>query len=367
MKRKLIISVTLILGLIVFKSCKKDPEITNGNNPNNHQTTPYTIERKAWYPPFKLPADNPLTEEGVMLGRMLFYDPIMSKDSSISCNSCHLQSRAFAESLKVSKGIRGQLLTRNSMPLFNLMWHSRFFWDGRVTNLREQVLIPIQAHDEMDMDLFSLTIKLNASKRYTPLFKKAFNTEKITPTEVSKALEQFLTSMVSFNSKIDQLFGRTDTLNVISASALRGLNLFMKPVEDGGADCFHCHSNIPFFGNTSLGGSMANNGLNAVFTDKGLGRITGRPTDEGKFKIPSLRNIELTAPYMHDGRFATLDEVMDFYSDQINFNSPNLDINILAHNVQLNLTQQQKDDIVEFLRALTDTEFINNPKFKNPF
>lgn len=360
--KKTISSLVLLILAIGFKSCQKDPEITA-----DKPLTPYIIETKAGFPPLRLPSDNPLTEEGVLLGRMLFYDPILSLDSTISCNSCHFQNRAFAQSTRFSKGIRGQLSNRNSMPLFNLMWQNRFFWDGRALSLREQILIPIQAHDEMDMNFYDLSVILKQSDRYAPLFKKVFNTSEISPVEISKALEQFLVTIVSFNSKIDQLLGRTDTLNVIDESALRGLNLFMKPVEDGGADCFHCHSNIPFFGNTSTTGSMANNGLSMIFTDRGLGRITGRPTDEGKFKIPSLRNVELTAPYMHDGRFATLEDVIDFYSDGINYDSPNLDINISAHKVQLNLSAQEKEDLIAFLKTLTDAEFVNNPKYRTPF
>jgi cytochrome c peroxidase len=184
---------------------------------------------------------------------------------------------------------------------------------------------------------------------------------------ISKALEQFLVSMVSFNAPIDQLKFRTDTLNVISASALRGLKLFLQPIEQGGADCFHCHSNMPFFGNNSFSGSLVNNGLDMVFTDRGLGSVSGLESDNGKFKIPSLRNVEVSAPYMHDGRFDNLEEVMDFYSSGIKLNSPNLDINILSHNAQLNLSTQQKEDIIEFLKTLTDQSFLTNPKFKSPF
>lgn len=362
MKGKLLV-IAVIIGLLVVKGCKKDNEINDSSN----QPTPYEIPRTAAYPLFKLPADNPLTVEGVMLGRMLFYDPILSKDSSISCESCHRLNLAFTDGAKVSKGIRGQVLSRNSMPLFNLMWHNKFFWDGRATTLREQVLIPIQAHNEMDMNLFDLFIRLKNSDRYKKQFELAFPGKTISPEYISKALEQFLVTLVSFNSPIDQLKFRSDTLNVISASALRGMQLFLTPVENGGADCFHCHSNIPFFGNNSVSGSMSNNGLDLTFTDNGFFAVTGKETDKGKFKIPSLRNVELTAPYMHDGRFDNLEEVVDFYSDGIQLNSPNLDINILSHNAQLHLTQQQKDDIVEFLKALTDQSFINNPAYKSPF
>jgi len=355
--------IALVSTALLVKSCKKDDLINNQST----TPTPYVIEKTQGMPPLALPIDNPLSNEGVLLGRMLFYDPIVSLDSSISCVSCHRQDKAFTDGLKVSKGIRGQILGRNSMPLYNLMWQKKFFWDGRSKSLREQVLIPIQAHNEMDMNLYDLALKLNNNKRYSAAFQKAFPGQSISPNTVSKALEQFLVTLISFNAPIDQLHTNKDTLAVIGPDALRGLKLFMQPVENGGADCFHCHSNIPFFGNNSASGSMANNGLDLNFTDKGFGSVTGKDQDNGKFKIPALRNVGVTAPYMHDGRFATLEEVLDFYSSGIQLNSPNLDVNILAHGAQLNLTEQQKSDIIAFLHTLTDQSFLTNPAFKSPF
>lgn len=363
MKIKLVFTSVLLIVIFVI-GCRKDPDpgsLAKG-------PTPYSLPVKSWYPNLKLPQDNPLTEEGIQLGRMLFYDPIMSADSSISCASCHKQVFAFTDNLAVSKGINGRLLTRNSMPLHNLMWNNFFFWDGRVNTLREQVLIPIQTHNEMALDLFELIKRMNKSSRYRTEFKKAFPNQDITPENVAKALEQFLISMISFDAKIDQLATNNDTLNVISASALRGMKLFFKPVEDGGADCFHCHSNTPFFGRFSQDGSMSNNGLDEAHTDLGFGAVTGNPLDNGKFKIPNLRNVELTAPYMHDGRFATLEEVLDFYGDGsgVKMNSPNIDSDMI-HNPPIVLTLQEKLDIIEFLKTLTDNNFINNPAFSNPF
>lgn len=364
MMRNKVLLVLLILSGLVIKSCRKDDPVKENSV---YSPTPFVLERKPHYPPFRLPVGNPLTEEGVLLGRMLFYDPILSLDSSISCQSCHRQNLGFTDGQKVSKGIRGQILTRNSMPLYNLMWNSKFFWDGRTLSLREQVLQPIQAHNEMDLNLYDMILKLKKSSRYSEAFSKAFPGEEIAPELVAKALEQFLVTIISFDAPIDELIYRTDTLNVISASALRGLQLFMQPTENGGADCFHCHSNMPFFGRTSPNESMANNGLDVVFADKGFGNVTGRQTDDGKFKIPSLRNVAVTAPYMHDGRFDNLEEVLDFYSDNIRKDSPNLDINILEHPGQFNLTSQQKEDIVEFLKTLTDPVFLSNPAYMSPF
>ena len=359
--------IGLVLFAVILKGCRKDPEAFGEENDGKYQTTPYVFDQNPAYPPFRLPVDNPLTEEGVMLGRMLFHDPILSVDSTISCASCHKQNKGFTDGLKLSKGVQNQIGTRNSMPLYNLMWHNRLFWDGRALSIRQQVLGPIQAHNEMNMNLFDLMKRLEASPRYKTPFKKAFNADHITPELLSKGLEQFLITMLSFNAPIDKLKGRTDTLNVISESARRGLQLFMQPVENGGADCFHCHSNVPFFGNTSISGSMSNNGLDVAFADKGFGNVTGLETDNGKFRVPSLRNVEFTAPYMHDGRFDNLEEVLDFYSGDIKLTSPNLDINILAHGKQLNLSEQQKQDIIEFLKTLSDTQFINDPKFRSPF
>jgi cytochrome c peroxidase len=363
--KKQVYIISFLLVLLIIKGCKKDPA-SPGDIVNTLHTTPYNFVLQPWYPALNLPKDNPLTEEGIMLGRMLFHDPIVSGDSTLSCSQCHQQNKGFSDPRKVSVGITGQLGGRNSMPIQNLMWNHRFFWDGRAKSIREQVLMPIQAHDEMNMNLFTLIKKLENTPRYQEQFKKAFNVIEIEPVHISRALEQFVVTLISFNAKIDKLHGRNDTLNVINASALRGLNLFMRPTQSGGADCFHCHSNIPFFGNNSIDASMSNNGLNAVHTDQGYGNITGIMTDIGKFKIPSLRNVERTAPYMHDGRFQTLQEVLDFYSDNIQFSSPNLDVNISSHPQQLNLSSQQKTDIIEFLKTLTDTSFLNNPNFKSP-
>lgn len=362
MKIKLFI-IGICISAFVFKSCKKDDSIDS----NTKEPTPFVFPTTASFPPLSIPVDNPLTNEGVELGRMLFYDPIMSLDNTIACASCHAQNKGFTDGFKVSKGIRGQILTRNSMPLFNLMWHKRFFWDGRVTSLREQVLLPIQAHNEMDINLYDLVLKLEVNPEYNKRFEKAFPGKKLTPELISKALEQFLITIVSFDAPIDRLRGRTDTLNVINESALRGLHLFFSPVENGGADCFHCHSNIPFFGNISILGSMANNGLDRIFADKGFGNVTGFDTDNGRFKIPSLRNVELTAPYMHDGRFDNLEEVLDHYSTGIKLDSPNLDPNIQVHSNQLNLSTQEKEDIIEFLKTLTDNTFVTNPAYASPF
>jgi cytochrome c peroxidase len=320
-----------------------------------------------------LPTDNPLTEEGVYLGRMLFYDPVLSIDSSISCASCHSQEYAFTDPKPYSTGVFGLTTNRNAQPLFNLAYSRVFFWDGRQKTLRELVLEPIQAHNEMAMTLPYLRKRLSSIPRYRDAFRKAFNSE---PDifNMTLAMEQFLLTIVSKDSRFTQMW--PGNFNILTQEEKTGLQLFNGLVDEdpvtgalrGGADCFHCHGSVFAQANNPNFGGIANNGLDAVITDKGLGGISGKSTDIGTFKTPSLLNIGLTAPYMHDGRFATLDEVIDHYSDDINFNSPNLNPQIKVHGPkQRLLTPQEKAALKAFLLTMTDTVFINNPAYKNPF
>ncbi|MBC7426244.1 MAG: cytochrome-c peroxidase, partial [Bacteroidia bacterium] len=298
----------IMLFLAGLESCRKDDPINN-NNSSIYHPTPFYIPRKPWYPQFRLPLDNPLTVEGVALGRMLFYDPIVSRDSSLACARCHRQEDAFTDVRRFSKGILDTVTnqqpigSRNSMPVFNLMWQNRFFWDGRQSTLRGQIKEPIQAHFEMDQDFQTLSKKLKATPRYADAFYKAFGNTDISTNDITKAIEQFVVTIVSFESKFDMLNQNHDTLAVIGLSAKRGMGLFFTDAKMGGADCFHCHSNGAFFQQTSAPSNMANNGIDLTFTDLGFGNVTGLESDKGNFKVPSLRNVELTAPYMHDGRF----------------------------------------------------------------
>lgn len=335
--------------------------------PNPFTTTPYTLELKGSISPPQLPEDNPLTKEGIELGRRLFYDPILSDDSSQSCASCHNQERAFTDNGKaLSVGIRNLKGGRNSMPIFNLAWHSHgFFWDGRSNLLRHQTLMPIQDPLEMDESLEDVVTKLSNHPDYPSRFQAAFSGAIVDQTNISLALEQFLLSIVSVNSKFDQVM--KGEMEFTEAEA-RGAEFFNSEfIPDGpnaqrGGDCFHCHGNSLFMAKEYM-----NNGLDSVFTDNGLMSHTGSPFDQGLFKVPSMRNISVTGPYMHDGRFSTLEEVLEFYSTGVQGNSLTIDPNMHALTFKLNLTETEKSDLIAFLNTLTDTEYLTNPKYSNPF
>lgn len=363
----------IIVVAVLFNACRKDPSLPEERIPYSvTYINPRSIFPEKYGMP-ALPTDNPLTEEGVYLGRMLFYDPALSIDSSISCATCHAQEHAFADPRQFSKGIFGLTTNRNAQPLFNLAYSRVFFWDGRQKTLRELVLEPIQAHNEMAMTLPYLRKRLSVIPRYRDAFRKAFNSEPDV-FNMTLALEQFLLTIVSKDSRFTQMW--PGNFNILTQEEKTGLQLFNGLVDEdpvtgalrGGADCFHCHGSVFAQANNPNFGGIANNGLDAVITDKGFGGITGKSTDIGTFKTPSLLNVGLTAPYMHDGRFATLDEVIDHYSDQIKFSSPNLNPQIKVHGPkQRLLTTQEKAALKAFLLTMTDTVFINNPAYKNPF
>jgi cytochrome c peroxidase len=348
----------------LFNSCRKE------SNPNNKwfdiyndtlpefNPVPFLLERKLTMPEFNIRPDNPLTEQGVMLGRMLFYDPILSSDSTQSCASCHNQAFAFTDDGK--KFSVGAVGTRNSMALYNLQWHPNFFWDGRSPNIRDQVIRPIEDPTEMNSSIEEALDKLQKSRFYRLKFYEAFGTNQVSQDLFAKAMEQFLYSMISFESPFDKW--RRGDFSAMSESAMRGMEIFFAEPSEGGADCFHCHGGIHF-----ADFSMANNGLDTVFKDLGRGAVTGNSLDNGKFKVVSLRNIAKSAPYFHDGRFATLRDVIDFYSEGVHPNSPNIDPKMDEIPHGLFLSEQQKSDLISFLEALTDQEFLTNPGFSNPF
>lgn len=340
-------------------------------NPNdvetNQKTTPYTLE----FPltlgePRFATENNPLTEEGVDLGRHLFYDKSLSRDNTISCASCHRQESAFSDNNRLSLGINGQLSARNSMSLSNLAYQKDFFWDGRSKTLEEQSLHPIRDGREMGYTIPELIERLRNNVFYVDKFNHAFPGEQIDSINLGKAIAQFEMTLLSGESKFDLYkTGRATA----TEQELRGERLFFthpEPQIGRGANCGDCHS-----GFLTYSTSFSNNGLEENPIDKGLENITGIPEDRGKFKIPSLRNIALTAPYMHDGRFNTLEEVLDHYNEHIK-SSPTLDIQIseATNNVggtSLGLTEQEKQDVIVFLKALTDNNFTTNPAHSNPF
>jgi cytochrome c peroxidase len=329
-------------------------------------TTPFALAVPQGFPPPPIPEDNLLTVEGVLLGRRLFYDPVLSRDSTQSCASCHNTGFGMTDhGLKYSVGITGAVGDRNSMPLHNLAYHTAFFWDGRSPSLRDLTLLPIQDPREMDHTIEAVLASLNANPVYRDLFWMAFGVRNITAEEVGLAMEQFLLTIMSGSSKFDRFVRGLESL---SAEEQLGLQLFNGEANPNaptrGADCFHCHGGTLFTNHKFM-----NNGLNEVHDDPGLGGVTGNANDVGKFKVPSLRNIAYTAPYMHDGRFQTLMQVVEFYNSGTHTNSPNIDPSmgdiIRAGGLGLNL--QERMALVAFLNTLTDTSIESDTLFQNPF
>ena len=312
--------------------------------------TPYRFTMSGTFPVPDLPRDNPLIEERVALGKALFNETTLSRDGTLSCASCHVANFAFTDARRFSLGVRGQKGTRNSMPLINLAWKTSFFWDGRAPSLRAQALMPIEDHTEMDETLDRVTAKLAATKEYPPLFTAAFGSPEITPEKLGLAIEQFLLTLTAFNAKFDHaLRGNA----VLTDDEKRGFELFMTEFEprtgQRGADCFHCHGG-PLFSDHQF----HNNGLAPNDDDTGRFRITHAESDRNKFATPSLRNVARTAPNMHDGRFATLEEVVAHYSTGMH-RSPTLDPNLAKHpEGGLQLSPADQHALVAFLKTLTE-------------
>ena len=323
-------------------------------------TNAYELKIPKGLPPMDpfIPADNPMTVEGVALGRKLFYDPILSDDGSQSCSSYHKQEFGFGDPRQFSVGVDGSFGNRQAMTLINLGWNQNgFFWDGRAATLEELVFEPVRNPIEMNTTWPEVEAKLNASDEYLSLFAQAFNVVKIDSVHTVKAISQFLRTLISGNSKFDRWYNQQSIQ--LSESELRGFVLF----NGEGADCFHCHG----LGGLITDNNFRNNGLDAEFSaDEGRYLVTGNPSDKGKFRAPTLRNIEMTAPYMHDGRFFTLEEVVDHYSEHI-LDSPTLDpLMKLVGNGGAQLTQQEKQDLIAFLKTFTDEEFLSNPDLSDP-
>ena len=296
-------------------------------------------------------ANNEVNRKRFELGRRLFYDPILSRDNSISCGSCHQQEGAFAHiDHRVSHGIDNLNGTRNSPALFNLAWHNSFFWDGGSNHIEVQPIAPIENPVEMDETLANVVNKLRSNNSYRSQFQAAYGSDSITSQMMLKALAQFMSLLVSSNSKYDKYI-RGESGGQLSAQELNGLNLFR-------LKCGSCHTE-PLF--TDL--TFRNNGLDSTFQDDpGRAIITQSAADSGKFKVPSLRNIEVSFPYMHDGSLNTLAKVLDHYSDGVK-SSATLDPSLAGG---IPLTTQEKADIISFLKTLTDYRFLTNPDFADP-
>jgi cytochrome c peroxidase len=323
--------------------------------------TPYHLTISQFAPRPDLPRDNPLTGEGVALGSKLFFDRRLSAGNLESCATCHNPHLAFSQPRRFSRGVDGDIGTRNAMPLENLAWKSSFFWDGRAATLREQVLQPIQNPIEMHESLAGAVAKIAADKDYHRLFADAFGSPEITSDKIARALEQFLLVQVSFDSKFDHVMDGTAKF---TDEETRGYILFNTEYDpyhgQFGADCFHCH------GGTMLQSqSFANNGLDSAFRDLGRYEVTKRAGDKGKFAVPTLRNVAVTAPYMHDGRFQTLEQVVEHYCTGMR-RSPTLDPNLAKHpdgGVPLNAAD--KKALVAFLKTLTDEKYLPQPARAN--
>ncbi|NOX46080.1 MAG: cytochrome-c peroxidase [Chlorobi bacterium] len=344
-----------VFGLLVLIACKKD---TAKEEPSGEvfDPTPYEIIKPTGFPDIIIPDDNPMTVEGVQLGRMLYYDKILSGDNTQSCASCHAPEFSFTDNGKqFSEGIDGSIGNRNSPSVINTAWMPSFFWDGRAATVEDQALGPVPNPVEMNLPWPEAMQKLNAHPDYPDLFFKAFGTREIDSMLVAKAIAQFERTMISSNSKWDRYL-RNEA--VLTQAESQGFEIFFSEI----GDCFHCHTTILFTDNL-----FHNNGMDAAFTDLGLGEISGNANDIGKFKTPTLRNIEFTAPFMHDGRFETIEDVVDFYSEGVVWSET---IDPLMKKVGqggLHLTDDQKENLIAFLKTLTDESYIENPDFSDPF
>jgi cytochrome c peroxidase len=345
MNRKHLI-VLFCLGIFII-ACKKSEPI---------------IEQIETFLGFQKPANfpepvyhldgNKVTKEGFELGRALFYEPRLSRNNTVTCGSCHIQSSAFTQhGHDVSHGIDDRLGTRNSPPIMNLAWNKAFMWGGGVYDLDLQPIVPITTHEEMDENLANVFAKLQAMPKYTTMFKSAFGTEDITTARFMKALSQFMVMCISSNSKYDKVMRKEGNVSFTTAE-LEGYNLFKEK-------CASCHSE-PLF----TDGSFRNNGLApSAINDMGLYTATLKETDKYKFKVPSLRNLQYTGPYMHDGRFLTLEGVLNHYNSEVRA-TQNLDP-LLSQGIKLGiaLSETEKSRITSFLSTLNDEEFINNKLF----
>jgi cytochrome c peroxidase len=381
-KTILVLAIPCSLYFLLIYSCRKDKEALNTEDAFaalNLPTTAFNYANQP-LPAFfnapnitgtdNTPAGEPVTDWGATLGRVLFYDNTLSINSTISCASCHKQGLGFSDDATLSKGFANGLTGRNSMSLINARYYpnGRFFWDERAATLKIQTLTPVQDHVEMGMNLDTLVARLKTKTHYPVLFQRAFNSNVITSDRISSALAQFVRSIISYQSKFD--VGRaqiippanpvlTPYLN-FSIQENQGKQLFFGPQTA----CATCHGTETF---TAPG--PRNNGLENPSVDAGVGGVTGSPAQTGLFKVPTLKNIELTAPYMHDGRFTTLAQVIEHYNSGVQPH-PNLAPQLRNPDgtpKRLNLTADEKAALVAFLRTLTDNAIGSDEKFSNPF
>ncbi|MVN78034.1 cytochrome-c peroxidase [Hymenobacter sp. HMF4947] len=362
----------VLLGVVALgaASCSKGGG-SGEETPTPTAPTAYALAVPAGFPTPVIPADNPLTNEGVALGRMLFYEKALSSTGTMACGSCHQQSKAFTDGLAFAVGVDGVANPRGTMSLTNVLWSSQLTWDGAFTTLETQALKPLENSIELHQPLTVGVAKLQATKLYPPLFLAAFGTSTITNELALKALAQFERTLISGSSRYDKYMA---TRQGFTADEVAGLQLYTTHISPGkvrGAECFHCHTQPLMSSNYE--GKFFNNGLDLTFADPGRSGVTGVAVDKGKFIAPTLRNITLTAPYMHDGRFKTLEEVLDHYSDHVQMASPGLDNNLIEgindppFGTHMDLTATEKKQVIAFLKTLTDSTFIADKRFSNPF
>lgn len=341
--------IQLMIGLVLLlvTACRSEEEPPE---PINR----YEFKVPAHFPPPTYTFDNnPITEAGFELGRKLFFDPLLSRDGSVSCNNCHISATAFADSPAhpISIGVDNRLGIRNAPSLANMAFFPEFFWDGGVTHLDFVAINAIEAEFEMDETVENVVAKLNANSEYPALFQEAFGISEITLPYTLHALSQFMNLMVSDQSRYDQ-FVRGEQ-GVLSALEQEGMTIFRQK-------CGSCHDGELF---TDF--SYRNNGVDSTFADTGRNRITALDSDIGKFRVPSLRNVGLTSPYMHHARFSTLEEVLDHYASGVVY-SETLDESLIQSNgLGIDLTSQDKEAIIAFLHTLTDTNFTRDTLFIN--
>ena len=356
----LVISV-LLFGLAVACQTKTNTDPTpttptpGESTPGGvvYKTTPVTLRKPANFPnPVYDLTQNALTVEGVALGKSLFYDASLSRDSTISCGFCHQQFAGFAHSdHPLSHGIGGKFGTRNVPGLQNAAWGQEFFWDGGVTDLNTLFIAPIQNPVEMDLKLADALARVQKSPKYPAMFKAAFGSDTVTTARFLKAISQFVLTLVSADSRYDK-YVRNESGGSLTDDELAGLALFKK-------NCSTCHASDLF---TDY--SYRNNGLpTSAINDQGRFVITQNETDRLKFKVPSLRNVERTFPYMHDGRFSTLEQVLSHYTSGVK-DSPTLDLSLKVNGqLGIALSDTEKKQVISFLKTLTDDTFINNRAF----
>ena len=330
--------ITMSFVLLLFFSCRKELDPSN----------PILMELPPNFPaPIYNNTQNPLSVDGISLGRKLFYDKNLSLSGNVSCGSCHAQVHAFADhNTPTSFGIYGRTGMRNSTSISNIAWQPNFMWDGGINHIDVMPIAPITDKNEMGLTLNQLIEKVSASKLYKTLIKKAFNTEIITEREILYALSQFMRTLVSANSKYDHV--KLGKANFTNQEQL-GYQLFK-------TNCVQCHSE-PFFTNFEY----ANNGAANSKIDSGRMRVTQLEKDRYKFKIPSLRNVTLTYPYMHNGSFKNLTDVINHYS-----NLNNTAINLDSKMIIKKYTEDEKLQIISFLNTLTDYQYISNYQFSEP-